>query len=112
MYSCVSFFPPHIYIYTLYFFFSFYFTGSYLLSGGEEAVLVMWQFDTKNMSFLPRLGSEILTISISPDQTLYAIGFLDNSIKIYSVINLEMKQSMQGLKYGAHVYMYMHVFVS
>ncbi|CAG8503216.1 7091_t:CDS:10 [Acaulospora colombiana] len=74
--------------------------GSYLLSGGEEAVLVIWQVETGYTTFLPRLGSEILFITISPDQTLYAISFTDNSIKIYSAINLEIKQAIQGLKYA------------
>ncbi|CAG8561592.1 7727_t:CDS:2, partial [Diversispora eburnea] len=37
------------------------------------------------MSFLPRLGSEICTISISPDQTLYAflIG-IPGTIQFYN----------------------------
>ncbi|CAG8725295.1 1481_t:CDS:10, partial [Acaulospora morrowiae] len=74
--------------------------GSHLLSGGEEAVLVIWQVETGYKTFLPRLGSEILFVSISPDQSLYAIGFLDNSIKIYSAINSEIKQAIQGLKYA------------
>lgn len=30
--------------------------GIYLLSGGEEAVLVLWQLDTGSKQFLPRLG--------------------------------------------------------
>ena len=31
--------------------------GSYLVSGGEEAVLVIWQLQTGVKRFLPRLGT-------------------------------------------------------
>ena len=34
----------------------FTFNGAYLLSGGEESVLVMWQLATGHQQFLPRLG--------------------------------------------------------
>ena len=30
--------------------------GSYLLSGGTEAVLVIWHVETREPRFLPRLG--------------------------------------------------------
>ncbi|CAG8531218.1 5601_t:CDS:10 [Cetraspora pellucida] len=74
--------------------------GTYLLSGGEESVLVIWQIETGHTQFLPRLGSEIQSITISPDQALYAINLLDNSIKILSAVNLEIKQVIQGLKHA------------
>ncbi|RUS16393.1 WD40-repeat-containing domain protein [Endogone sp. FLAS-F59071] len=74
--------------------------GVYLLSGGEEAVLVLWQLETGHKQFLPRLGSEIRSITVSPDQNLYALGHLDNSIRIVSALNLELRQSVQGLKYA------------
>ncbi|KAF0379969.1 WD40 repeat-like protein [Gigaspora margarita] len=74
--------------------------GTYLLSGGKESVLVIWQIETGHTQFLPRLGSEIRSVTISPDQTLYAINLLDNSIKILSAINLEIKQAVQGLKHA------------
>lgn len=30
--------------------------GAYLTSGGEEGVLVVWQVETRQTRFLPRLG--------------------------------------------------------
>ena len=33
--------------------------GTYMLSGGEEAVLVIWQLETGTKRFLPRLGTYI-----------------------------------------------------
>lgn len=52
--------------------------------------------------FVPRLGAEVTNISISPDQTIYAAGLLDNSIKLISMINFSFKQALQGLKYGIY----------
>ena len=43
--------------------------GTTLLSGGDEAVLVMWQLGTRNRSFLPRLGGSILAIASSSLET-------------------------------------------
>ncbi|KAL1916581.1 uncharacterized protein VTP21DRAFT_5772 [Calcarisporiella thermophila] len=74
--------------------------GRYLLSGGEEAVLVIWQLETGHRQFLPRLGSEIRTITISPDQRFYALGHMDNSVRIITSLNLQIKQAVQGLKYA------------
>ncbi|KAF9432034.1 hypothetical protein BGZ76_011388 [Entomortierella beljakovae] len=76
--------------------------GTYLLSGGEEAVLVIWQLQTGFKQFLPRLGSEIKHITVSPDQALYAIGHQDNSINVIRSVDLKIKTVIQGLKF-AHV---------
>jgi NET1-associated nuclear protein 1 (U3 small nucleolar RNA-associated protein 17) len=75
-------------------------SDSYMLSGGLEGVLVLWQLDTKHKDFLPRLGSDIKGISISPDKSLYALDFMDNTIRLLSAINLEIKQTIMGLKFG------------
>jgi NET1-associated nuclear protein 1 (U3 small nucleolar RNA-associated protein 17) len=72
--------------------------GSYLLSGGEEGVLVLWQLQTRHKDFLPRLGSDIMSISVSPDQTLMALGHQDNTIRIASTVNMTVKQAVMGLK--------------
>ncbi|KAF8832075.1 hypothetical protein HHX47_DHR1001243 [Lentinula edodes] len=44
--------------------------GAYLLSGGEESVLVIWQLHSGKKEFVPRLGAPIQTISIT--KTLHA----------------------------------------
>ncbi|RUS25040.1 WD40-repeat-containing domain protein [Jimgerdemannia flammicorona] len=74
--------------------------GVYLLSGGEEAVLVIWQLETGHRQYLPRLGSEIRSITVSPDQSLYALGHLDNSVRVFNALDLDIKQAIQGLKYA------------
>lgn len=79
---------------------TFLFLGNYLISGGEEAVLCIWRVEDSFVIFIPRLGSEIMNISISPDQTIYAVGLLDNSIKLVSMVNYSFKQALQGLKHG------------
>lgn len=38
--------------------------GAYLLSGGEESVLVIWQLRTGQKEFVPRVGAPINTVSI------------------------------------------------
>ncbi|KAJ3145997.1 WD repeat-containing protein 75 [Geranomyces variabilis] len=56
--------------------------GEYLLSGGDEAVLVVWQLSTRRKQFLPRLSTPIRSLSISPDQTMYAVTHGDNSVRV------------------------------
>ncbi|KZV93849.1 WD40 repeat-like protein [Exidia glandulosa HHB12029] len=40
--------------------------GAYLLSGGEEAVLVIWQLDANKKDFVPRVGAPIVSIAVTP----------------------------------------------
>ena len=75
-------------------------SADYLLSGGEEGVLVVWQLETEHKDFLPRLASDILSIAVSPDQTLYALVHKDNTIRIVSATNMKIKQEIVGLKCG------------
>ncbi|KAJ3213554.1 WD repeat-containing protein 75 [Dinochytrium kinnereticum] len=72
--------------------------GVYLLSGGEEAVLVIWQLATQHKQFLPRLGADIQSIGMSEDQSLYAITLGDNTVKIVSATDLSIRQAVSGLK--------------
>ncbi|RKO85929.1 hypothetical protein BDK51DRAFT_42094 [Blyttiomyces helicus] len=74
--------------------------GNDLISGGEEAVLVIWQLATRAKSFLPRLGAEITSVTVSPDQKLYAIGLRDNSMRLVSALNNSIKQAVSGLQYA------------
>ena len=40
----------------------------YMLSGGEEGVLVLTQLETQRMQFLPRLGGSITSIAVAPNE--------------------------------------------
>ncbi|KAL5495084.1 NAN1_2 [Sanghuangporus weigelae] len=55
--------------------------GSYLLSGGEESVLVIWRIQTGRKEFVPRLGSPITTITVRTDGETeeYLVGLADGS---------------------------------
>ncbi|KAI8812077.1 hypothetical protein BJ742DRAFT_80102 [Cladochytrium replicatum] len=74
--------------------------GSYALSGGEEAVLVLWQLQTREKQFLPRLGAgaDITSISVSPSGSLYAVLQGDNSVRVVSSLNLSIRTTISGLK--------------
>ncbi|CAI0427437.1 unnamed protein product, partial [Linum tenue] len=52
---------------------SFSSDGAYLLSGGKEGVLVVWQVDTGKKKFLPRIGSPLLHFTDSPDPSISSI---------------------------------------
>ena len=51
-------------------------SGSMLLSGGHEKVLVQWRGD--DCDFLPRLGSDLTGISVAENGLLYAVSMKDN----------------------------------
>lgn len=52
--------------------------GSNMLSGGQEGVLVMWQYKTHHQEFLPRLGAPINHLAVSPDDSLTAVSQNEN----------------------------------
>lgn len=58
--------------------------GSYLLSGGEEGVLVLWQLQTSHQQFRPRLGSAITSVSCSPNDSYFTVSLANNGISIAS----------------------------
>ncbi|XP_003406221.1 WD repeat-containing protein 75 isoform X1 [Loxodonta africana] len=72
-------------------------TGTSLLSGGRESVLVEWRNATeKNKEFLPRLGATIEHISVSPAGDLFCTSHSDNKIVVIHR-NLEASAVIQGL---------------
>ncbi|KAJ2525449.1 NET1-associated nuclear protein 1 [Coemansia sp. RSA 2049] len=74
--------------------------GQTMLSGGEEGVLVLWRLATGARDFLPRLGSDILGIAVSPDQAVYAVTLRDNTIRVVSAADRSLVSSLQGLKFA------------
>jgi len=55
--------------------------GQYLFTGGKEGVIVFWNIINENRKFLPRMNSEILKISISPNSSIAAVLLRENKIK-------------------------------
>lgn len=50
--------------------------GAYLLSGGEEAVFVVWQLQSRHKEFVPRVGAPIEHITITPEGSSSEQGYL------------------------------------
>ncbi|KAK1083558.1 NET1-associated nuclear protein 1 [Friedmanniomyces endolithicus] len=77
--------------------------GSYLISGGKETVLVLWQLNTGKKQFLPHLTSEIERIVVSPEGDRYAIQMGDNSIMVVSTSELKPVANFAGLQLACPV---------
>lgn len=82
--------------------------GSFLLSGGEESTLVLWQLSTQGREYVPRLGgSSILSIAFlkggkendRPDQFITAME--DGSVVFISTVNLKPIRTLQGVLAGS-----------
>ncbi|KNC77459.1 hypothetical protein SARC_10080 [Sphaeroforma arctica JP610] len=71
--------------------------GAYLLSGGVEAVLVIWSLSDSSKQFLPRLGAPIRSVSISANEEMYLVGYVTNTIHIVSVSSLKILKEVRGL---------------
>ncbi len=56
--------------------------GKFLLSGGEEGVLVQWNLVIGSKSFLPRLGGALFHVRQSKDGGHAAVAVKDNSLKL------------------------------
>lgn len=56
-----------------------------LLSAGNEGVLVTWSLISGSFgerTFLPRLRGPVIALSVSPDETTYAISHQDNAVTL------------------------------
>ena len=72
--------------------------GNYIISGGSETVLVLWQLDTGKKQFLPHLSAAIQNIVVSPTGSSYAVRLADNSAMILSTSELKATASVSGLQ--------------
>jgi NET1-associated nuclear protein 1 (U3 small nucleolar RNA-associated protein 17) len=72
--------------------------GNYIISGGTETVLVLWQLDTGKQQFLPHMSATIQNVVVSPSGTLYAIQLADNSAMILSTAELEPTANIAGIQ--------------
>lgn len=74
--------------------------GQYLLSGGSEGVLVLWQLSTSNRQFLPRVARTIDSIAVSSTSKYYALKIDDNTIKIIAASTLKLQADVVGPRYS------------
>ncbi|KAH0542970.1 hypothetical protein FGG08_002658 [Glutinoglossum americanum] len=72
--------------------------GNYILSGGSETVLVLWQLDTDRQQYLPHLSATVESIVVSPKGSSYAIKLADNSMMTLSTTELKPKASIAGIQ--------------
>lgn len=76
--------------------------GAYLLSGGEEAVLVIWQLHTGKKEFVPRVGSPIVHIALlnNGGEEEYLLGLADASFVFVRASSLKISRSIARIKLG------------
>ncbi|KAF7712086.1 Uncharacterized protein PECH_004637 [Penicillium ucsense] len=80
--------------------------GNYLISGGQESVLVLWQLDTGRKQFLPHLSSPICNIVVSPSGNSYIVKLADNSVMVLSARELQPSANVTGLQLSTEVSSY------
>ncbi len=62
--------------------------GNYIISGGRETVMVIWQLDTGQKQFLPHLSAAIRHLTVSDTGSSYALHLADNSVMVLSTSEL------------------------
>ncbi|KAK4105726.1 WD40 repeat-like protein [Parathielavia hyrcaniae] len=72
--------------------------GNYLISGGCETVLVLWQVETGRLDFLPHLSAAIENIVVSPRGASYAVHLDDNSTMILSTAEMRPTMYVSGIQ--------------
>ena len=77
--------------------------GNYIISGGLETVLLIWQLETGNQNTLPHLGAPLDSIVVSPSGSSYAIRLADNSAMILSTAELSPTFSVAGIQLATDV---------
>ena len=72
--------------------------GNYLISGGRETVLILWQLETGRRQELPHLTSAIDNIVVSPSGSSYLMQLADNSAMVLSTSELSPTAYVAGLQ--------------
>ena len=72
--------------------------GNYIISGGSETVLTLWQLDTAKQQHLPHMTATIQNVVVSPSGSSYAVQLADNSVMILSTAELKPTANVTGLQ--------------
>ncbi|KAK4229743.1 hypothetical protein QBC38DRAFT_84706 [Podospora fimiseda] len=72
--------------------------GNYIISGGYESVLVLWQVDTGKQDYLPHLSASIENIVVSPSGSSYALHLDDNSTMVLSTAEMKPTMYVSGIQ--------------
>lgn len=82
--------------------------GAYLLSGGEEAVLVLWQLQTGHREFVPRVGAPIEHVTICPASLTteqgYLLSLVDGSMSFVDSGSLNVTKTFTQVKRSSSTY--------
>lgn len=76
--------------------------GAYLLSGGEEAVLVIWQLHSGKKEYVPRVGSPIVHVALlsTGGEEEYLLSLADASFVFVRASSLKVSRSIARIKLG------------
>jgi NET1-associated nuclear protein 1 (U3 small nucleolar RNA-associated protein 17) len=75
--------------------------GAYLLSGGEESILVIWSIENDQKVFIPRLGSPVAWVSCVVQESLeYVLGLEDGTLLMINAVTQKVVRSISQLKLG------------
>ncbi|OTA64016.1 sporulation protein [Hypoxylon sp. EC38] len=72
--------------------------GHYIISGGSESTLVLWQLDTQKMDFLPHLSATIENIVVSQRGSSYVLHLDDNSVIVLSTAEMKPTTYISGIQ--------------
>ncbi|KAJ3471347.1 hypothetical protein MRS44_001446 [Fusarium solani] len=75
--------------------------GHYMISGGSENALVLWQMDTGRKDFLPHLSGCVENITVSSNGSAYAVHLDDNSAMIISTAEMKPTAYVAGIQSAA-----------
>jgi NET1-associated nuclear protein 1 (U3 small nucleolar RNA-associated protein 17) len=72
--------------------------GNYVISGGDETVMTIWQIATGKPQHLPHLTAAIESIVVSPSGSSYGVTLANNSVIVLSTTELEAKTNIVGIQ--------------
>ncbi|KAM0564618.1 hypothetical protein ACHAPJ_000833 [Fusarium lateritium] len=75
--------------------------GNYMISGGSENALVLWQMDTGRKDFLPHLSGSVENIVVSDNGSSYVIHLDDNSVMVLSTAEMKPTAFIAGIQTAA-----------
>lgn len=84
--------------------------GAYLLSGGEEAVLVIWQLHSGRKEFVPRVGAPIVGVAITKRKDgdeEYLLSLADASFVFVRSATLNISRTISRIKLGQYFFFVM-----
>lgn len=72
-------------------------SGLFLMSGGAEGVLVLWQLENGRRTYFPRLGAALVGVLETPESTSCVVQFANNSLALLSPMSMKTIWKICGL---------------